>query len=180
MSILKPKRCIALTLTIAVLAWLCMQTLVVLNLKQELRQIKWAMKSKVIQGQYSDNLQTFSFTALDWQSLAKPDPTEFIYQGHYYDIAFVIQNRSGVMVKCLKDELETDMKNTLLAWMGEEDSPFSKSKQKGNVYNVLSKVMLPLISEEVLMISEVRKVYFFKALDYSFIFSIVPLRPPIG
>lgn len=173
-------RIASITVAIAVLALVFMQSIAVLRLKHELRQIKWAMKTEVIQSQSSENLQSFSFTQTEWKNLFKPDPTEFVFQGHYYDIAFVDEDESGVVVKCLKDEKETSIKKQLRTWMDQDESPYSKTKEKGNVYKVLSKVLLPLVSNEAVDSSFTQQVFFFKEFSYSFIFSFAQLRPPIG
>jgi hypothetical protein len=180
MRLVSPKRIAAIAVTVAVIAIVFMQSFAVLQLNHKLRQIKWAMKTKVIQSQSSGDLQTFSFSHSEWKALFKPDPTEFVFQGHYYDIAYVQNDGSGIVVKCLKDEKETFVKKQLRAWMDQEDSPYSKTKEKGNVYKVLSKVLLPLASKDVMMSSNAPPVCFFKAFDYSFIFSFQQFRPPIG
>lgn len=180
MKLLNTKRFAVLALTIAVIAVIFMQSIAVFQLKMELRQVKWAMKTQIIQCQSSENLQSFSFSNTEWNDLLKPDPTEFVFQGHYYDIAFVYHEGNGVVVKCLKDEHETLIKKQLKSWMDQEDSPFSRSKEKGNVYKVLSKIMLPMFSSEVIIFSETRQEHFFKASKYSFLFSILQFRPPIG
>jgi len=180
MKVFITNRIAAIALTLAVIALIFMQSIVVIDLQLELRQVKWAMKTQVIQSQPDGNLQSFSFSLSEWNTLFKPDPTEFVFQGHYFDIAFVDQDSIGVVVKCLKDDKETLIKKQLRAWMDQDDSPYSKTKEKGNVYKVLSKVLMPLVSDEVMMTSNAQLVYFFKALDYSFIFSFLQLRPPIG
>ena len=180
MKVFSTNRIAAFALILAVIALIFMQSIVVMDLQIELRQVKWAMKTQVIQGQPEGNLQSFSFTHSEWNNLHKPDPTEFVFQGHFFDIAFVTQDSAGVVVKCLKDDKETLIKKQLRAWMDQDDSPYSKTKEKGNVYKVLSKVLLPLVSNEVMMTSNAQPVYFFKAKNYSFIFSLIQFRPPIG
>jgi len=180
MKVYRANRIAAFALTLAVIALIFMQAIAVLNLKLELRHVKWVMKTRVLQSQPEGNIQSFSFSLSEWDNLLKPDPTEFVFQGHYFDIAFVQQDNSGVVVKCLKDEKETLIKKQLKTWMNQKDSPYSKTKEKGNVYEVLSKVLLPFVSDELILIPEMQRVCFFKALDYSFIFSFLQLRPPIG
>lgn len=173
-------RIAAIALTVAVIAVIFMQSIAVLQLNHELRQVKWAMKTQIIQSQSDGEFQRFSFSNSEWKSLFKPDPTEFVFQGHYYDIAFIEQDSNGIVVKCLKDEKETVMKKQLRTWMDQDDSPYSKTKEKGNVYKVLSKVVLSSVSNEELISLNALPIFSTKSNEYSFICSNSLFRPPIG
>jgi hypothetical protein len=173
-------RIAAIALTVAVIAVIFMQSIAVLQLNHELRRVKWAMKTQIIQSQSDGEFQRFSFSNSEWKSLFKPDPTEFVFQGHYYDIAFIEQDSNGIVVKCLKDEKETVMKKQLRTWMDQDDSPYSKTKEKGNVYKVLSKVVLSSVSQEELISLNALPKYSTKNIAYSFICSNSLFRPPIG
>ncbi|MFZ4785126.1 MAG: hypothetical protein ACOYLH_06570 [Flavobacteriales bacterium] len=115
--------------TILVLAILFAQPLVVSLKSMELRKLKWQMKTKIIQSAEPSDLISFSFSHTEWQEMLKPDPTEFVLNGIYYDIATMQSTKEGVVVTCLKDEKEAAFKAKLKRWLKDEHSPYQKTEK---------------------------------------------------
>lgn len=120
---------IALMLTILVVATLFAQPIVISWKSNQLRKLKWTMKTRIIQAAEVSDLISFSFSNGAWANLTKPDPTEFILNGVYYDIAKVENTAEGIIVSCLKDEKEGEIKMKLKRWMKDDHSPYSKAQK---------------------------------------------------
>lgn len=115
--------------TILVIAIVFAQPVVVSWKSNQLRRLKWTMKTRIIQAVEASDLISFSFSNETWANLIKPDPTEFILNGVYYDIAKVEDTAEGIVVSCLKDEKEGEIKAKLKRWLKDDHSPYSKAQR---------------------------------------------------
>lgn len=116
-------------LTVLVLVVLFTQSVIVSCKSSQLRVLKWNMKTQIIQASSAADLISFSFSEAAWMNLYKPDPTEFVMEGVYYDIAKVETTAEGVRVSCLKDEKEGLFKAKLKRWMNDVRSPYHKTQK---------------------------------------------------
>jgi hypothetical protein len=127
--LLRQGKSIAVVLTVLVLLILFAQSIVVAWKSNELRALKWSMKTQIIRASATEDLISFSFSHAAWMNFYKPDPTEFVMDGIYYDIAKVESTSEGVNVSCLKDEKEGQCKAKLKRWLKDEHSPYHKAQK---------------------------------------------------
>lgn len=129
-----------------VLLMIFLQPLMVWKLKQNLREVKWAMKIELLKKSSSDLHEVFYFTDEEWKSLPHPDPHEFVLNGLYYDVFQKDFQDGKWMVKCVRDDREGEIKRELKTWMAEDNSPYQEKKQQGNVFPVVKKMICELPS----------------------------------
>lgn len=137
------KCCIAIYFVVMMMF---LQPFMVWKLKQNLREVKWAMKIELLKKSNTDLHEVFYFTDQEWKLLPHPDPHEFVLNGFFYDV-FQKEFQNGKwLVKCVRDDMEGEIKRELKTWMAEDDSPYQEKKQQANVFSVTKKMICELPS----------------------------------
>lgn len=71
---------------------------------------KWKVKTAVLQDLASSQLVRLTFSEEVWNNLEKPNPTEVIINGRWFDIAYSFNENKNIIVLGIWDDQESQLK----------------------------------------------------------------------